>query len=268
MIIDTFTFWKELEILEIRLNELYHSVDKFILCEAAFTQSLIPKPYYFEENKDKFKKFLDKIVVVHVEKSVDISTNPWAFENHQRACIDIGLRSLNLSDDDIVLVSDLDEIPSSESLIENLPKLDKILCFGLMYNVYYLNLRMDNKVWNGTVAAKWSDVKNIDPNKLIQYRSHLPEDLIIKNSGWHLGYQGGKQMIFEKYFSCIEPFNKNDVPSRDLFYETFKERAVDGGSFIFCDNLARNDLRLSKIPDGELPKFVIENKEQFKEFLL
>lgn len=268
MIIDTFTFWKELDVLEIRLNELNDVVDKFVICEAAFTQSLLPKPFYFQENRKRFEKFLNKIILVHVTEKTDISINPWTFEHYQRACIDSGLRSINLSDDDIVLVSDLDEIPRGETLKANLENLREVICFGMIYNVYYLNLIMDNKVWNGTVASYWRTLKNINPNTLFQVRNPLPDNLVIKNSGWHLGYQGGKEMIFEKYFSCIEPFNKNDIPSRELFYDVFDKRAVDNGSFIFCDNLLREDLRLSKISDKELPRFVLENKNQFKNFLL
>jgi beta-1,4-mannosyl-glycoprotein beta-1,4-N-acetylglucosaminyltransferase len=269
MIIDCFTFWKELDILEIRLNELYDTVDKFVLVEASRTQSMLPKPYYFEENKSRFEKFLDKIIHVKVDDELDVSKNPWVFDIHQRMCIKRGLSTIeNLSDEDFILVSDVDEIPKSSALKEYLPQIDEVICFGMTYNVYYLNLVMRNHVWPGTVATKWKYAKNIDMHTLIKVRDRLPANLIIKNSGWHLGYQGGEQIVFDKYFSCTEPFNKKDIPSRELFSQVFKERARDGGSFIFCDNLSRQDLFLDKKPIDELPKFILDNKEKYSKLLI
>ena len=270
MIIDCFTFWKELDILEIRLNELYDVVDKFILVEATHTQSLQPKPLYFEENKDRFSKFMDKIIHIKVEDTVDISSYPWAFENYQRSCIIRGLSQLNLNDEDIILISDVDEIPNAESLKTHLPNLEEIICFGMTYNVYYLNLVMQDKVWSGTVAVKWLYAKQYDPHPLIKIRDRLPNNYILPNCGWHMGYQGGKEIIFEKYFSCIEPFNKGDIPAMKNFYNVFDEYARDNGYFIFCDNLSRKDLRLKRvdISANNLPKFVIDNQDKYKLFLL
>lgn len=269
MIVDCFTFWKELDILEIRLNELYNAVDKFILVEASRTQSMLPKPYFFEENKEKYAKFLDKIVHIKVDEEINISSNPWLFDIYQRQCIRKGLDLIpNLNDEDVILVSDVDEIPKASALKELLPKLDEILCFGMTYNVYYLNLVMRGHVWTGTVATKWKYAKNIDMHTLIKMRDRMPKNLIIPNTGWHLGYQGGEQIVFDKYFSCTEPFNKHDIPSRELFSEVFRDRAKDGGSFIFCDNLDRKDLVLDKKPIDDLPKFIIDNKEKFSTFLI
>src|SRR5258708_1194458 len=61
MIVDTFPFWSELEVLDIRLHELDPVVDRFVLVEATQDFRGNPKPLYFEENKSSFKKFLPKI---------------------------------------------------------------------------------------------------------------------------------------------------------------------------------------------------------------
>ena len=60
MIIDCFPFFNELDVLDIRLNILNEVVDKFVLVEASKTQSKIDKPFYFEQNKNRYSKFLDK----------------------------------------------------------------------------------------------------------------------------------------------------------------------------------------------------------------
>lgn len=268
MIIDCFTFWKEFDILEIRLNELYDTVDYFVLVEAAYTQSLIPKPFYFEDNKNRFSKFLDKIVHVKVSDKIDISSNPWAFENFQRRCIMNGLQQLQIKHDDYILVSDVDEIPSSECIKNLLPNMQGIMCFGMTYHVYYLNLVMKHKLWPGTVAIKAGDL-NCDTHSLIKIRDRLPHHLIPCDTGWHLGYQGGKDIVFEKYFSCIEPFDKkNGIPDRELFNKIFDERIKDGGSFIFTDNLQNTNLKLYKIDNSKLPKHIINNMDHYKSLLI
>ena len=61
-IYDCFNFFNELDILEIRLNVLYEHVDYFVIVESSITHSGEEKPFYFEENKERYSKFLDKII--------------------------------------------------------------------------------------------------------------------------------------------------------------------------------------------------------------
>ena len=60
-IIDAFTFFNELDLLEFRLECLYPHVERFVISEANITFSGIPKAFVFEENRDRFSKYLDKI---------------------------------------------------------------------------------------------------------------------------------------------------------------------------------------------------------------
>ena len=62
MIYDCFTFFNELDLLEIRLNILNDYVDKFVLVEATRTQNNKEKKLYYEENKERFAKFKDKVI--------------------------------------------------------------------------------------------------------------------------------------------------------------------------------------------------------------
>jgi len=62
LIYDTFTFFKEFDLLDIRLHELSSVVDKFVLIEADRTHSNIPKPFYYEENKERYNDFWDKFL--------------------------------------------------------------------------------------------------------------------------------------------------------------------------------------------------------------
>ena len=124
-IIDCFSFFNELELLEIRLNILDQYVDKFVLVEAAKTQTLKDKPFVFEENKSRYEKFLDKIVHVKLDEGMcpegefkDYSDD-WSMEHFQRNGAHIGVERLNLELDDIILISDLDEIPNLTEIDRN-----------------------------------------------------------------------------------------------------------------------------------------------------
>src|SRR5271156_187621 len=108
MIYDCFTFFNELELLELRLNELAGVVVKFVLVEATKTFSNKPKPLHFQENRARFAAFENKIIHVVVEDAPDTS-DAWVIERFQRNAIERGLRGCK--PDDWVLVSDLDEIP-------------------------------------------------------------------------------------------------------------------------------------------------------------
>ena len=107
MIYDCFTFFNEYTILDIRLNTLYDYVDKFIIVEATRSHQNLPKPLYFEENKDKYIKFLDKIIHVVIDSYPEHSY--FSYEAHQRDEIYTKLKGV-ASDDDIVFISDADEI--------------------------------------------------------------------------------------------------------------------------------------------------------------
>lgn len=121
MIYDCFTFFNELDLLEIRLNILNDFVDKFVLVEGNKTHTGNKKRFVFEENKQRFESFLDKIIYIKVDDfpQLDISAkdefgNRWILENFQRDAIIRGLT--NCKPNDIILISDVDEIPNPNAI--------------------------------------------------------------------------------------------------------------------------------------------------------
>jgi beta-1,4-mannosyl-glycoprotein beta-1,4-N-acetylglucosaminyltransferase len=128
-IFDCFTFFNELEILDIRLNTLNDYVDYFVLVEATKTHSGKEKELYYLKNKEKFKKFEDKIIHVIVDdmperkEGQDEVSYRWQLENFQRNAIMRGLK--NCKDDDIIIISDADEIPNPKKFEEIKEKLSK-----------------------------------------------------------------------------------------------------------------------------------------------
>lgn len=150
-IIDAFIFYNELDLLYYRLSVLYAHVDKFVLVEATLTFAGNPKPLYYSENKDRFSQFADKIIHVVVDdlkpNAVYIPGNGydddvWENEFYQRNCIDRGIKQLDLMDEDLIMISDLDEIPNMNSVYEFIrATLDTTkIAISLEQDMYYYNL--------------------------------------------------------------------------------------------------------------------------------
>jgi hypothetical protein len=111
-IIDTFLFNDELDMLEVRLTELASHVDRFVLVEADVTHRGLPKPMYYAQNRERFSQWNGKITHVTAKHLPD-SADPWKREHAQR---DAAVHFLDAGDDDIVLISDVDEFPPPQFL--------------------------------------------------------------------------------------------------------------------------------------------------------
>jgi beta-1,4-mannosyl-glycoprotein beta-1,4-N-acetylglucosaminyltransferase len=265
MIIDCFPFFNELDILEIRLNILNDFVDKFILVEASKTQSKLDKPFYFEENKKRFDKFLDKIIHIKVTDYPDQSG--WEMENYQRNCILKGLNNIELSTDDIIGISDVDEIwsPNCMDLVKSNIKYNNIISIDMRYLVFFLNLETVNKRWIGSVFTTAKLLEKYSPQHLRNIKDHVYN---LNDMGWHFGYQGGKEKVYEKYLSCIEPLDKSKLPNKEKFFQEFNNRIKDNGSFIFSDNLSDHNIKLNKFDTSQLPDFIVQNLSSYHHMIL
>ena len=112
-IYDCFQFFNEETVLDLRLNILHESVDFFVIVESTTDHQGNEKKLNFDINK--FKKFQKKIIYVVVEDTLETIKKPHIGQNslverHQRNCINRGLK--NCSDNDLVIISDVDEIPN------------------------------------------------------------------------------------------------------------------------------------------------------------
>src|SRR5271170_855459 len=107
MIVDCFTFFDELDLLELRLEILDGVVDRFVLCEAPFTFRGEPKPLTYAGAAGRFARWRERIVPLVYPHAAD--PNPWLNEWGQRDYLITGLADCN--DADLVLIGDCDEIP-------------------------------------------------------------------------------------------------------------------------------------------------------------
>jgi beta-1,4-mannosyl-glycoprotein beta-1,4-N-acetylglucosaminyltransferase len=113
-VFDCFTFFNELDVLELRLRELNDLVDRFVLVEGDQTFTGKPKPLVFERNKERFQRFLPKIAHVKFTDFPVNDASPWTRETLSRQAIMLGL--FEAEPNDLVLISDVDEIPKPDAL--------------------------------------------------------------------------------------------------------------------------------------------------------
>ncbi len=205
-IIDCFIFYNELDLLNYRLNLLDDYVDYFVLVEAVHTHIGKEKKLFYNENKELFEKFKDKIIHVIVDDfpykypNINIEKNEqWENEHFQRNCIKRGIDKLSLNDNDIITICDLDEIPNPEifkEIKENKRKIEKIS--SLRMDMYYYNLNCKTNIddWISPKIISYKEFTKLDIT--IHDFRYKKTDNIIENGGWHLSYFGDKEFIANK----------------------------------------------------------------------
>jgi beta-1,4-mannosyl-glycoprotein beta-1,4-N-acetylglucosaminyltransferase len=188
--------------LEYRLATLADVVDYFILVEAPQTFMGKDKELYYLNNKDRFSKYNDKIIHVVVDlpyKSHEINIDKddqWKNENFQRTCIIRGFSRIDLNNDDILLVSDLDEIPDPITLKSVRNGDIPISIQKLEQDFYYYNLHsLFQHKWTLAKILSFGTFEDLGlpVNDLRMY--DCPS---IERGGWHLSYFGDKHFIQNK----------------------------------------------------------------------
>ncbi len=235
MVYDCFQFFNELDMLKIRLNVLNDVVDRFVISEATETFSGIKKPLYYEENKEMFAEFEDKIIHVVVEDTPEGGTHER--DTFQKNAVTRGLAGC--TDDDVIIFSDLDEIPNPDKIREILANFqdDKIYHFAQRLFYCYLNMEevsgnllsyagefdgVEHKKWIGT---KMLSYKLLREQNLLLGELRFPErkeiGIRVDNGGWHFGYMGGhgekdiRKRVQEKVVSAAhQEYNSRHVLSQ------------------------------------------------------
>lgn len=257
MIYDCFNFYNELELLEIRLNELNGIVDKFILAEATVTFTNKPKPLYYFENKEKFKKFNDKIIHVVIKDSPNV-TNPWIIEHHQLASVVRGLPKCKA--EDIVLVSCVDEIPKAKTILKWKDKPGRHKAFMQDMSFYYLNCvnhtGPDHGLWSGTRMFTYENMLSFHDVYTARF---TPIDVKIPDGGWHFNYMGGVKRVQNKLaaFSHQE-FNNDNYNTPENITKSMLNHA----------DFLNKGLKFKIVNENFLPQYVIDNRTFFSKWII
>jgi beta-1,4-mannosyl-glycoprotein beta-1,4-N-acetylglucosaminyltransferase len=233
VIVDAFPFFNELDILEVRLTELYDVVDYFILVEATRTHKGDPKPLYYAENRRRFTKWNDKIIPVVVGDLPDGDSQAaiWRREIGQRQAIERGLR--DFADDAVVLISDVDEIPRREAVeqLKNGLRDDLVVVFDQTLFYYNVNTSCTSIRWTGTRATTAGNIRALTPDGVRwatpknQRSREFPVTVLMGGAGWHLSYFGDVNHIRQKMTSFLHQELVND---EHLDADTIARRMAEG----------------------------------------
>ena len=293
-IFDCFMYFDEEVVLDLRLNMLNKYVDYFVIVESIFTHRGDKRKLKFSH--EKFEKFKDKIIYLiydkepnniekvlssdsEEEKSRKYILNAGLRENSQRNFIIDGLK--NAKNEDLILVSDVDEIPNLEHI--DLKEINqKIILFKQDMFYYKFNLQLPNLSWTGTKACKKKYLKtpqwlrNIKDRKFSFYRLDIifsktkyVDIKLINNGGWHFTNIKTASEIEHKLKSYLHhrEFDENPMTESEINEIMKNKKAIYDLKVDKKANKIGLGNKLEKYPLEKLPKFLQNNLNSYKEWI-
>ena len=267
-IYDCFQFFNEEHILDLRLNILNEFVDFFVIVESTTDHQGNVKRLNFD--RQKFKKFENKIIYVIVDDTNEAIKKPHAggeslVEQHQRNSLLRGLK--NCQDNDLIILSDVDEIPDPNKF-STFNKKNKYAVFSQKMFNYKINLLNETENnWHGSKICLKKDFKspqwlrNLKFKKYPFWRIDKPKNLqIIENGGWHFAYLQSPENISKK----IKSFAHGEFNTENFSNEKNIEEKIKMGKDIFNRKITYRKISL----DDSFPKYIIDNKEKFKDWII
>ena len=293
-IFDCFMYFDEEIVLDIRLNMLNPVVDYFVIVESKFTHKGDKRNLKFDINK--FTEFKDKIIYlifdeeprdieslldkdVEDEKTRKLILNAARRENSQRNFIMKGLENAN--NNDLILISDVDEIPNLEKInFKNIK--NQIILFKQDMFYYKLNLKLPDLIWSGTKACKKKYLKspqwlrNIKDKKYPIYRfdtffsdKKYINIKFINNGGWHFSNIKTPAEIEYKLKSYLHhrEFDINPISVKEIENIINNKQAIYDLKVDKKVNKIGNGSKLEDYPLAKLPQYLQNNVEKYKNWL-
>ena len=287
-IIDCTTYYSEDLMLDVRFNILNEYVDKFIIAESKFSHSGKKKPLNF--NINNFPKFKDKIQYVIIEnepEGIDKNDNSSAAKRMNsllriNQSYDHMMNAIkDTSDEDLICLSDNDEIPNFDSYSFKNSKKD-IFIFKQLFFYYKFNLFYDLMPWYGTKACKKKKLISLSwlrnlKNKQYPFwrldtffsKTKQTNLQIVENGGWHFTNLKTAEEIYTKLsnFGHHNEFDLSGVTVKDI-QECINNRIVNYNHQAdqSADNKYTAKYKLQLIEDKILPKYLIDNKQNLKKW--
>jgi len=288
-------YFDEDMLLDLRLNILNQYIKKFIITEATYSHNGEKKKLNFDIKK--FTKFKNKIEYIVVDKAPPnileikqtdnendkgkkIIHNGYARDNFQREQLGNNLKEVD--DNDLIIVSDLDEIPNLSNINFNNIR-NKIIIFKQQMFYYKLNLKFQNYTWFGSKACKKKDFKspqwlrNIKSKKYSKLRIDLIFSNIkysdihyINNGGWHFTcIRTAKELQYKLLnFAHHYDFEKSGLKINDLKELILKKKPLYNH---YADKKIKNkwnsDKKLEQVPINDMPEYIKKNFDEYKNWL-
>ena len=293
-IYDCFMYFDEEVVADVRLHTLNEFVDYFVIVESKFTHKGELRKLKFDHKK--FEKFKDKIIYIidekvypqtqeiqtedsEDEKSIKLIFNATYRENGQRNLLHTGLKEAN--DEDLILISDVDEIPKLTGLnFKNIN--EKIILFKQDMFYYKFNLWLPNLIWTGTKACRKKNLinpqwlRNIKDRKYSFFRidtlfssTKFNNIKIINDGGWHFTNIKTPKEIELKFRSYLHhrEFDLNPLSANQIGEIIKNKKAIYDLKVDKTLNKFGNGDVLKKFELSKLPEYIIKNKKKFLEWM-
>ena len=260
----------ELDWLEIRLRELYNVVDYFIIVESATTFTGLSKPLFLLSQMDKFDRFKDKLVYHILEPSMEELHTNWQREDFQRdAMYHQVLLNLNPEPGDVIMVSDVDEIPRPES-VDVLRQCDFPRRLTLESMFYYYSFQWRHRGnWMHPQATYYTGASTITPSNLRNgegsnfvstFFAHY-EKATLRNASWHCSSCFSTMAEVRNKLSSFSHsgWNRDEFRTTESLIDKFRH-----GLDLFerpeevYDRVERN---------FDVPNYVLQNRDSFRYLL-
>ncbi|CAN1725659.1 Beta-1,4-mannosyl-glycoprotein 4-beta-N-acetylglucosaminyltransferase [Linum perenne] len=265
---DAVLFSNEVDILTIRWNELYPYITQFVLLESNSTFTGLPKPLIFASNRDKFKFIEPRLTYGMIGGRFKKGENPFVEEAYQRVALDQLIRIAGIEDDDLLIMSDVDEIPSAHTInllrwCEDIPS---ILHLQLRNYLYSFEYYVDSKSWRASIHRYQTGTT--------RYAHFRRSDVLLSDSGWHCSFcfRYISDFIFKmkayshydrvRFSHYMDPKRVQDVICKgadlfDMLPEEYTFKEIIG--------------KMGPIPRSfsavHLPAFLLNNAEKYKYLL-
>jgi beta-1,4-mannosyl-glycoprotein beta-1,4-N-acetylglucosaminyltransferase len=256
-------FYNEIDLLKYRLNILKDVVDYVVIVESNHTFVGNEKILYFDELKKEFPSYNnDRIIHVilddfpykapDIQLSRDFTGQQWVNERFQRNCIKRGLEQISeLENEDIIVVTDLDEIPDPRTL-------QKIKNGGIEVSINYMEMKMyyynlntiHENIWTLGFLCKYEELLN-NLYTLSEIRTkniNTPNSPNIQNGGWHLSYFGNVSFIQNK----LKQFSHVEFSGDEYTDENNIKNKIDNAISLF-DKCNESSINKQSIKDDKYP---------------
>lgn len=270
-IYDCITFFQSNLLFEIRFQTLKNVVDHFVICEATKTHVGTPKKIRF--NFKKWKKYGDKIIFIKVNDLPKISLKgkkDYGLLKIQIEKLFFGIKEA--SENDLIILSDEDEIPNPNKIKEfNYNKYKFGFFMQRMYNykINILNLTEGNGNWPGSRICKKKDLKSFFYLRTLKVKNiyspfwkfYKEKSIqLIKNGGWHFTYlMSPKEILYKIRNMAHTELNKNNFANLKSIEDKIQNLE---------DIFERKNLYQKVKIDKTYPKYILNNRSKFKNFIL
>lgn len=269
-VFDAIIFSNELDMLEVRWRELHPYVSKFVILESNTTFTGIPKPLFFASNRARFAFAEDKIAHgVFSGRAADRGSHkdPFVLESEQRGAMNGLLHRTGISNGDLLIISDTDEIPSPHTikLLQWCDEVPPVLHLELRHYMYSFEFPVDYSSWRATahIYGPWT-----------QYRHSRQTNIILSDAGWHCSFCF--RYIREFVFKMTAYSHADRVKRSDFLKHSRIQKLICQGDDLFDmlpEEYSFSELikKMGSIPRSasavNLPAYLIENAVKYR-FLL